>query len=78
MGIEPTWPAWKAEALPLSYARIITVGRAGFEPAKAVPTDLQSVPFGRLGISPNRSELAAGVEPTTCGLQNRCSAIELR
>ena len=21
MGIEPTWPAWKAGALPLSYAR---------------------------------------------------------
>jgi hypothetical protein len=25
---------------------------AGFEPAKAVPTDLQSAPFGRLGIPP--------------------------
>ncbi len=23
MGIEPTWPAWKAGALPLSYARLI-------------------------------------------------------
>ena len=22
MGIEPTWPAWKAGALPLSYTRI--------------------------------------------------------
>jgi hypothetical protein len=28
------------------------VGRAGFEPAKALPTDLQSVPFDRSGISP--------------------------
>ena len=28
------------------------VARAGFEPAKAEPTDLQSVPFGRSGISP--------------------------
>ena len=28
------------------------VGRTGFEPVKAEPTDLQSVPFGRLGISP--------------------------
>jgi len=26
------------------------VARAGFEPAKAEPTDLQSVPFGRSGI----------------------------
>ena len=23
MGIEPTWPAWKAGTLPLSYARIL-------------------------------------------------------
>ena len=22
MGIEPTWPAWKAGALPLSYTRL--------------------------------------------------------
>ena len=28
------------------------VARAGFEPAKAEPTDLQSVPFGHSGISP--------------------------
>ncbi len=28
------------------------VGREGFEPPKALPTDLQSAPFGRLGISP--------------------------
>lgn len=28
------------------------VGRTGFEPVKAEPTDLQSVPFDRSGISP--------------------------
>ena len=28
------------------------MGRAGFEPAKAVPTDLQSAPFDHSGISP--------------------------
>ena len=28
------------------------MGGAGFEPAKAVPPDLQSGPFGRLGIHP--------------------------
>lgn len=33
MGIEPTWPAWKAGALPLSYTRIFLVEGAGFEPA---------------------------------------------
>ena len=80
MGIEPTWPAWKAGTLPLSYAReppagetargraaalSLTVtpetttkqkkqmGEAGFEPAKAEPPDLQSGPFGRLGIHPS-------------------------
>src|SRR3954447_20190309 len=29
------------------------MGGAGFEPAKAVPPDLQSGPFGRLGIHPS-------------------------
>lgn len=29
------------------------VGRAGFEPTKAEPTDLQSAPFDRFGIFPN-------------------------
>ncbi len=29
------------------------VARAGFEPAKAEPTDLQSVPFDHSGISPD-------------------------
>lgn len=29
------------------------VGRAGFEPTKALPTDLQSAPFDRFGISPD-------------------------
>src|SRR5690606_35728608 len=80
-GIEPSQPAWKAGALPLSYTRTkkIWSGRrdsnprpspwqgdalplshfrifsfclvegTGFEPVKAKPTDLQSVPFGQLG-----------------------------
>ena len=125
MGIEPTWPAWKAGTLPLSYARVailtlnthqqVQVGEAGFEPAKAEPPDLQSGPFDHSGIPPNftrrtspwhstlattrqaRSslfsrggapetsghqpdpgELAVGFEPTTSGLQNRSSAVELR
>src|SRR5271166_5622552 len=30
----------------------IDMGGAGFEPAKAMPPDLQSGPFGRLGIHP--------------------------
>ena len=50
MGIEPTSSAWKAEVLPLNYTRKL-VG-AGFEPAKAKPSDLQSDPFDRSGIPP--------------------------
>ena len=53
----------------------------GFEPSKAMPTDLQSVPFGHSGTPPqgNHSlhdtdrppaeaglELAKGLEPATC------------
>ena len=36
--MDPAWPRM--------------VGEAGFEPAKAVPSDLQSDPFGRSGIPP--------------------------
>ena len=59
---------------PLSFAKkssiaitilLFLVGRGGFEPPKAVPTDLQSAPFGHSGIFP-RLELVVGVEPTTC------------
>ena len=56
-GIEPSQPAWKAGALPLSYTRILLiyllllVEETGFEPVKAELTDLQSVPFGQLGNS---------------------------
>ena len=98
-GIEPSQPAWKAGALPLSYTRMIKklwsgrrdsnprpspwqgdalplshfrifliflVEGTGFEPVKAEPTDLQSVPFGQLG-NPSLSfvELARGIEPPT-------------
>jgi hypothetical protein len=33
------------------------VERGGFEPPKASPTDLQSVPFGRSGTSPTLNPL---------------------
>ena len=69
MGIEPTLSAWKAEVLPLNYTRVIglptnrlpanlgfiLVEGGGFEPPKAEPSDLQSDPFGRSGISPDLS-----------------------
>ena len=62
MGIEPTPSAWKAEVLPLNYARKPLLVRirnelegAGFEPAKAKPSDLQSDPFDRSGTPPNET-----------------------
>jgi hypothetical protein len=45
----------------------INMGGAGFEPAKALPPDLQSGPFGRLGIHPFQSDpdvIAAGRSPS--------------
>jgi hypothetical protein len=54
------------------------VGRGGFEPPKAKPSDLQSDPFDRSGTSPDlylfplrrflhapKMELARGIEPPT-------------
>ena len=63
MGVEPTSSAWKAEVLPLNYTRLLCccpstrlpgklVEGAGFEPAKAEPSDLQSDPVDRLGTPP--------------------------
>ncbi len=53
-GLEPaTYSLEGCRSGQLSYSRtIILVARAGFEPAKAEPTDLQSVPFDRSGTSP--------------------------
>ena len=45
---------YQGNALPLSYpGPSLVVGREGFEPSKAEPTDLQSAPFDRSGISPH-------------------------
>ena len=46
------------------------VEEGGFEPPKAKPADLQSVPFGHLGTPPYeivvKVELVDGFEPPTC------------
>ena len=44
-------PGYEPDELPAALLRVM-VGRGGFEPPKAVPTDLQSAPFGHSGISP--------------------------
>ena len=56
---------------------LLLVGEGGFEPPKALPADLQSVPFGHSGIPPYELvgavrkpylavELVDGFEPPTC------------
>ena len=65
-GSNPRPSAWKADALPSElfpplnpkrlYSSVpsvyLLVGRGGFEPPKAEPSDLQSDPFGHSGTSP--------------------------
>ncbi len=57
----------KAEMGTLS----VTVARAGEESSS-------SASYKEVGSLADFLELARGIEPPTCGLQNRCSAIELR
>ncbi len=67
MGIEPTYPAWKAGVLPLNYTRIfncLQVGVTGFEPATSwsqTRRSSQAEPhpdmlFCRLFLLPHRSD----------------------
>ena len=44
---------------PGSVLNVVEGG--GFEPPKAEPTDLQSVPFDRLGIPPQSSRALLGI-----------------
>ena len=67
-GIEPASLAWKAKVLPFNYRRrsnslllnqLLVVEGEGFEPSKAEPTDLQSVPFDRSGTPPAKPRIMA-------------------
>ena len=40
----------------------LAMGGAGFEPAKAMPADLQSAPFGHLGNHPGLSPVAVATD----------------
>ena len=42
MGIEPTWPAWKAGVLPLNYTRILSF---------ALCTSREVVPQRKAGLT---------------------------
>ena len=65
-------PAWKAGALPLSYARPARahaeylVGRQGFEPWKPMATDLQSAPFVHSGTCPKPHNLITSWSAFSC------------
>ena len=52
-GIEPSWPAWKAGALPLSYTREL-VGAAGLEPATSRTQTAHSI---RSELRPERKKV---------------------
>ena len=48
---------WKLNAISPDLSGEVVEG-AGFEPAKAEPTDLQSVPVDRLGTPPRSAVLS--------------------
>ena len=68
---------YEPDELPTAPPRDKMVEGVGFEPTKRNAADLQSAPFSHSGTPPlhyNLLELTIGIEPTTYGLQNRCSA----
>ena len=54
------------------------VGEGGFEPPKALPADLQSVPFGHSGIPPYSIHLLVSLraEPSGAGLRGKGDTAE--
>ena len=63
-GIEPSQPAWKAGALPLSYTRNL-VEETGFEPVKAKANGFTVRPLWPTRELLHILELARGLEPPT-------------
>ena len=57
-GFEPLW------LFPIDSPAHSLMDGEGFEPSKAVPTDLQSAPFGHSGTHPYKPMI--GLEPITC------------
>ena len=55
-----------------TFRSFTKMGGEGFEPSKALPADLQSVPFGHSGIHPYQisnikfEKPMIGLEPITC------------
>ncbi len=67
MGIEPTQPAWKAGALPLSYARPISRNAASTQMRKTAVCCIRRAPLKRMLIS----TIPMKRKPT-CGQGHQC------
>ena len=59
MSAKPVIPRQNKEKSSI-FSDAALVGEGGFEPPKALPADLQSVPFGHSGIPPYSVALGAG------------------
>src|SRR5436190_8573156 len=70
----------KTEETPRVAGFLMLMGAAGFEPAKAEPTDLQSVPFVHFGTRPtlSRGEKYSPIWPDLEGRQRRQGDRETR
>ncbi len=87
MGIGPTYVAWKATALPLSYARLASLadrgnsGESRIRTCEGIANRFTVCPLWPLGYLPTQAwdmELAVRIELTTIRLQGGSSTIELR
>ena len=66
MNLRPS--GYEPDELPAAPLRVKMVEGGGFEPPKAVPTDLQSAPFGHSGTPPyNVAMLAVPHGPLLVG-----------
>ena len=73
MGIEPTLPAWKAGALPLSYTRVIKWWRGqDSNLRRRTSADLQSAAFDRSATPPQVPGSGAVIRDRTQSVNELC------
>ena len=85
MGFEPTTSCLEGKSSTtelhprlLAVPSILRVGGEGFEPPKGVARQIYSLMQLSTLPSARAPELPVGIEPTTYGLQNRCTTVVLR
>ena len=86
MGIEPTWLAWKARALPLSYARTVKqetlmscpsiISTSGL-PAKFIPGSLENYLETRVAFQEYAQGRAGIVDSRLRGNDESCGSTVL-